>query len=121
MAPESPVAARIRAALAEHLKRDVSKVQLQDELKKDLGLDSLAMIELLFKIEEAFDLEIPNDDLSQITTVGDVIAYVEHRLGGGAPAPRPVAAATAAVPHPDVLVQATAKPAAPKKKGSPRA
>src|SRR5215470_7234095 len=81
MASESAIAVRIRAALAEHLKRDVSKVQSTDDLRKDLGLDSLAMIELLFKIEETFDLEIPNDDLSQITTVGDVIHYVEQRLG----------------------------------------
>jgi acyl carrier protein len=119
MALDSPIATRIRTALAEHLKRDVSKVQLQDDLKKDLGLDSLAMIELLFKIEEAFDLEIPNDDLSQITTVGDVIAYVERRLGSGAgaPAARPVATATT-THHPDIGARAAAKPAASKKKGS---
>jgi acyl carrier protein len=107
MVPESTVATRIRVALAEHLKRDVSKIQLQDDLKKDLGLDSLAMIELLFKIEEAFDLEIPNDDLSQITTVGDVIAYVERRLAGGAGSPAAAAAAT--------------KPPAPDPKGARRA
>ena len=120
MVPESTVATRIRVALAEHLKRDVSKVQPQDDLKKDLGLDSLAMIELLFKIEEAFDLEIPNDDLSQITTVGDVIAYVERRLstGAGTPAARPV---TATAPRPDVEIPAADKPAASKAKGSRRA
>jgi acyl carrier protein len=123
MALDSPVATRIRAALAEHLKRDVSKVRLRDDLKKDLGLDSLAMIELLFKIEEAFDLEIPNDDLSQITTVGDVITYVEHRLnaGAGAPPAPPVAAATATARRPDVEVRPAAKSSAPKKKGSRRA
>jgi acyl carrier protein len=87
MAFESTVATRIQVALAEHLKRDASKVRREDDLRKDLGLDSLAMIELLFKIEEAFDLEIPNDDLSQITTVGDVIDYVERRLGGAAGGP----------------------------------
>ena len=37
MVPESAVATRIRTALAEHLKRDVSKVRLQDDLRKDLG------------------------------------------------------------------------------------
>jgi acyl carrier protein len=122
MTIESPVADRIRTALAEHLKRDVSKVQPQDDLKKDLGLDSLAMIELLFKIEETFDLEIPNDDLSQITTVGDVIAYVERRLGGGAAAAAPpVAAATASVRRADAPPQPAAKPTAAKKKGSRRA
>jgi len=118
MASESAVATRIRAALAEHLKRDVSKIQLQSDLRKDLGLDSLAMIELLFKIEETFDLEIPNDDLSQITTVGDVIAYVEQRLGAPAgPAAQQRPAAVAAKP----AVAPVSKVAAPKKKESRRA
>lgn len=119
MASDSTVATRIRTALAEHLKRDVSKIQLQSDLRKDLGLDSLAMIELLFKIEETFDLEIPNDDLSQITTVGDVITYVEQRLGtpaGAAASPRP--AAVAAKP---AVAGPASKVAAPKKKESRRA
>ena len=117
MAPESAIATRIRAALAEHLKRDVSKVQLQDDLRKDLGLDSLAMIELLFKIEEAFDLEIPNDDLSQITTVGDVVAYVEKRVGAtGTPVPAaaPAAPVKAAPVKPAPVEAAPAKAAAPR-------
>lgn len=109
MPPESAIATRIRTALAQHLKRDVSKIQLQDDLRKDLGLDSLAMIELLFKIEEAFDLEIPNDDLSKITTVGDVVAYVEARVQRGETAPVAASAPSAAHPAPTV-----APPAAPK-------
>jgi acyl carrier protein len=87
MTSESTIAIQIRTALAQHLKRDVSKIQPQDRLREDLGLDSLAMIELLFKIEEHFDLEIPNEDLSRVTTVADVTAYVEEKLGTtGAPA-----------------------------------
>ena len=129
MAPESAVATRIRTALAEHLKCDVSKVRLQDDLRKDLGLDSLAMIELLFKIEEAFDLEIPNDDLSQITTVGDVVVYVEQRVTTAAAAPVPAAVAPVAAPRPAPKVEvaprrpmtagrAAAKRGPAKKKGS---
>jgi len=106
MAPESAVATRIRVALAAELKRDVSKIRLEDGLRNDLGLDSLAMIELLFKIEETFDLEIPNEDLSQITTVGDVVAYVERRLGMAAAAPAPALADTATRPAPTVAVAA---------------
>jgi acyl carrier protein len=86
MASESTIATQIRTALAQHLKRDVSKIRPQDRLREDLGLDSLAMIELLFKIEEHFDLEIPNEDLSRVTTVADVTAYVEEKLGA-TPAP----------------------------------
>ena len=97
MASESTVAIQIRTALAQHLKRDVEKVRPGDRLREDLGLDSLAMIELLFKIEEHFDLEIPNEDLSRIATVADVTAYVEEKLGAPASAPaapfKPVPAA----------------------------
>ena len=125
MTSESTIATQIRTALGQHLKRDVSKIQLQSDLRKDLGLDSLAMIELLFKIEEAFDLEIPNEDLTQITKVGDVIAYVERRLGTPASASAatiPVAAPPAAAPARAVAAVAAApkRPAA-KKKGSARA
>ena len=92
MTSESTIATQIRTALAQHLKRDVSKIRPQDRLREDLGLDSLAMIELLFKIEEHFDLEIPNEDLSRVTTVADVTAYVEEKLGATA---APAAAAKA--------------------------
>ena len=84
MTSESTIATQIRTALGQHLKRDVSKIHPQDRLREDLGLDSLAMIELLFKIEEHFDLEIPNEDLSRVTTVADVTAYVEEKLGATA-------------------------------------
>jgi acyl carrier protein len=97
------VATQIRTALAQHLKRDVAKIRPEDRLREDLGLDSLAMIELLFKIEEHFDLEIPNEDLSRITTVADVTAYVEEKLGG-APAAAPVAV---------VVARPAVEPAAP--------
>lgn len=88
MAVDTDVSTGIRAALAVRLKREVSAIQIKDDLRNDLGLDSLDMIELLFKIEEVFDLEIPNEDLVQIATVGDVIAYVERRLVAKAAAPQ---------------------------------
>jgi len=88
MAIDTDVSTGIRAALAVRLKREVSAIQIKDDLRNDLGLDSLDMIELLFKIEEVFDLEIPNEDLVQIATVGDVIAYVERRLVAKAAAPQ---------------------------------
>ena len=102
MASESDVAARTRAALAARLKRDIDAIRIQDDLRNDLGLDSLDMIELLFKIEEVFDLEIPNEDLVQIATVGDVIAYVERRLAAKTAAPQwPAAAAPKPAPAPN--------------------
>lgn len=81
MADTSKISDRIRAALAEDLKRDVNKIELSQNLREDLGLDSLALIELLFRVEEVFDMEIPDSDLQKFITVGDVVRYVEEKIG----------------------------------------
>jgi acyl carrier protein len=86
MAPESPVAVRIRTALAEYLKRDPTSMTANQSLREDLGLDSMATIELLFRIEEAFDLQIPDEHLQGLVTVADVTSYVEKRLNPPGPA-----------------------------------
>ena len=45
--------------------------------KEDLGADSLDLFELVMAFEEAFEIEIPSEDLEEIKTVGDVVSYVE--------------------------------------------
>ncbi|OGX02462.1 MAG: hypothetical protein A3K11_05715 [Nitrospirae bacterium RIFCSPLOWO2_12_FULL_63_8] len=101
MAPESDIAVRIRTALGEYLKRDPASIEPRHALREDLGLDSMATIELLFKIEEVFDLQIPDQDLQQLTKVSDVIAYVEGRVGRpAAPASKPPAKPPAQRPAP---------------------
>jgi len=71
---------KIVAALAEYLRRDPVTIQENYHLRDDLGLDSMAVIELLYKIEETFNLQIPDEDLVRLTTVGSVAEYVQHRL-----------------------------------------
>lgn len=83
---ERDVTQKIVAALADYLKRDPATIEPDHHLRDDLGLDSMAVIELLYKIEEAFDLQIPDQDLVGLSTVGAVAHYVERRL---APAQRP--------------------------------
>jgi acyl carrier protein len=77
---ERDVAQKIVAALADYLKRDPASIKLSHHLRDDLGLDSMAVIELLYKIEEAFDIQIPDQDLIGLTTVAAVTTYVEQRL-----------------------------------------
>ena len=74
------VAERIQISLAEYLKRDRRTITPAYSLRDDLGLDSMATIELLFRIEEAFEIQIPDEDLHKLATVGDVIAYVEQKV-----------------------------------------
>jgi len=80
MTTDHSTTARIIQALAVYLKRDASTIKSDHHLRDDLGLDSMAVIELLYKIEEAFDLQIPDQDLAALTTVGSVASYVEKRL-----------------------------------------
>jgi len=81
------IALRVRTALAAFLKRDVATIKPGDVLRDDLGLDSLATIELLYQIEDAFDLEIPDTDLPGLVTVADVTAYLQRRAPEAPPAP----------------------------------
>ena len=92
------VTAKIIQALASYLKRDPASITEAHHLRDDLGLDSVAIIELLFEIEERFKLQIPDQDLPGLSTVGTVAAYVQQRLAESKmeskPAsPKPVAAA----------------------------
>lgn len=79
MAGRSETAEKITTALAEYLKRDPATIHPDYHLRDDLGLDSMAVIELVYRIEEAFNLQIPDEDLGGMTTVEHVIAYVESR------------------------------------------
>ena len=59
----------------------VSESQVTEEAAfvADLDADSLAVVELMMALEDEFDLEIPEEDVEQITTVGDAVRYLEER------------------------------------------
>ena len=74
------ITSKIIQALASYVKRDPASITESHHLRDDLGLDSVAIIELLFEIEERFKLQIPDQDLPGLSTVGTVAAYVQRRL-----------------------------------------
>lgn len=121
MTAVADVAPRIHQALADYLKRDVTTIDPQQSLRDDLGLDSMATIELLFRIEEAFDMQIPDEDLQKLGTVADVTGYIEGRLAGTAgpvprmPKPAPVKAAAPAAGASAARRAAAGKPASGKR------
>ena len=95
MPANADIAIRVRTALADYLKRDVNTIKLTDALRSDLGLDSMATIELVYQIEDAFELQIPDQDLAKLITVANVTAYIEgkvapaRRVAAKQPSPRP--------------------------------
>ena len=86
MPAQADIAMRVRTALADYLKRDVKTIKPSDTLRNDLGLDSMATIELLYQIEDAFDVQIPDQDLAKLVTVANVTAYIEEKVAPARPA-----------------------------------
>ncbi len=70
----------IRAVIAEQLEIDVSQVTPEAKFVKDLGVDSLDIVELIMALEERFGIEISDEQAEKIVNVGDVMRYIEKQL-----------------------------------------
>jgi acyl carrier protein len=73
----SDVFEKIKPIIAERLSVDESKITENASFIEDLGADSLDTVELIMQLEEAFDIQIPDEDAEKISTVGDVVKYIE--------------------------------------------
>ena len=79
----SDVAERVKKIVVEHLGVDDAKVTENASFIDDLGADSLDTVELVMAFEEAFEIEIPDEDAEKIRTVQDAIDYIgKHSKGG---------------------------------------
>lgn len=71
---------RIKEIVSENLGIDSAQITEGSSFKDDLGADSLDLFEMVMALEDEYEIEIPTEDLEQITTVGDVINYInEHK------------------------------------------
>ncbi|MBV8903851.1 MAG: acyl carrier protein [Acidobacteriia bacterium] len=73
------VAERVKQIIVEQLGVDESQVDPSASFVDDLGADSLDIVELVMAFEEAFDLDIPDEDAEKIKTVKDAIDYIEAK------------------------------------------
>ncbi len=71
---------RVHLLVCEQLGVDRSDVRSDANILDDLGADSLDVVELVMAIEEAFDLEIPDEDVEVMRTIADVETYVSGRV-----------------------------------------
>jgi acyl carrier protein len=68
---------KVKQIIVEQLQVDEAEVTPGASFQEDLGADSLDVVELVMQFEEAFDLEIPDEDAEKIKTVKDAIEYIE--------------------------------------------
>jgi acyl carrier protein len=71
---------KVRNILAEQLGVDLSEVTPDARILDDLGADSLDVVEMVMSLEEAFDIEVPDQDVEELRTVADVERYVTRAV-----------------------------------------
>ncbi len=67
---------QVRNIVAEQLGVDPSEVRPDASILDDLGADSLDVVEMVMSLEEAFDIEVPDEDVEEMRTVSDIERYV---------------------------------------------
>ncbi len=70
---------KVKEIIEEKLNVDGVEITAETRFKEDLEADSLDLFELVMALEDEFGVEIPTEDLANITTVGAVIDYIESK------------------------------------------
>ncbi len=69
---------RVKEIIIKQMGADKDKIAMETSFVNDLGADSLDTVELVMEFEDAFDMNIPDDDAEKIQTVGDAIKYIKE-------------------------------------------
>ncbi|HCR43986.1 MAG TPA: acyl carrier protein [Ruminococcaceae bacterium] len=71
---------KLKKILADQFDVEEEKITLDTNMVDDLGADSLDVVDLLMSVEDEFEIEIPDSDVENMKTVGDVVKYVEDHV-----------------------------------------
>ena len=55
-------------------------ITLQSDLQDDIGLESIDIITVVFELEDEFNIEIPDQDIENVKTAGDIVRYVQNKV-----------------------------------------
>ena len=69
----------MKEIIAEQLNCDGNSITEATSFKEDLGADSLDLFEVVMALEEKYEIEIPAEELAELTTVGSVMEYLKNK------------------------------------------
>lgn len=72
---------KVKQIIVEQLGVDENQVDAKASFVDDLGADSLDIVELVMALEEAFNLDVPDEDAEKLKTVEDAINYIKGKTG----------------------------------------
>lgn len=71
---------KVKAILSEQFDVEEDTITLDTSVVDDLGADSLDVVDLLMSIEDEFEIEIPDTEIDNIKTVGELVKYIEENV-----------------------------------------
>ena len=71
---------KVKKIIVDQLDVEEDKVTEAASITDDLGADSLDVVDLVMSFEEEFDIEIPDDQVEKIKTVGDIVKFIEEKV-----------------------------------------
>jgi acyl carrier protein len=69
---------RVKTIINEQLGINEDDINIESNFLEDFGADSLELIDLIMALESEFDIEVPEEDIEEIETVGDVVSYLKN-------------------------------------------
>lgn len=71
---------KVRAIVSNQFDVDEDTITLDTNIADDLGADSLDVVDMLMSLEDEFDVEIPDEEIENIHTVGEIVSYIEEHM-----------------------------------------
>jgi acyl carrier protein len=71
---------KVKAILSEQFDVEEDTITPESSIADDLGADSLDVVDLLMSIEDEFEIEIPDEEVENIKTVGELVKYIEDHV-----------------------------------------
>lgn len=81
MTDKAEIEARVKKVLAEQLAVDEAQVTMEARFAEDLNADSLDLVEAVLALEEEWNIEIPEEEMENVKTVGQSVNLVATKLG----------------------------------------
>lgn len=70
---------KIKAIIVDVLDVELEQVTDEAHIMDDLDADSIAVMEIVMELEDVLDVEVPTEDILELNTVGDIVAYIEKQ------------------------------------------
>lgn len=70
---------KVKTILVDQLDVEEETVTMESVISDDLGADSLDVVDMVMSLEEEFDIEIPDEEIENMKTVGDVVRFIESK------------------------------------------